>query len=109
MCAYLRVEEMERYSTVSDKDLNELFQEVRTKFKNQFFISETVIKINKWFGPDFVKTFYTVYNNLERGQINNINEVQCMIWYNEGSSINTGIEKSVLYAYFFGLLTNIKP
>lgn len=91
---------------VQDKELNELFQEVRKKFKN-ILIEERRYDNRNWWQKltgDYRKRtgiVYTVYNRIHSMDAQIINFPQDHEW-----SINTGVSKAFVMTYFFGLLTN---
>lgn len=99
MCTYLNDLEFVKFSEVEDKELNEIFQEVRVKFSNEYFIQEHLFIEKRWMKKPIEKRFYTLYKLLITP------EVQVINFHSDGpSSINTGVTKSLLMATFFGLL-----
>lgn len=99
ICTWLTESEIKNYTTVKDKELNELFQEVRRDFENEFFISEMEVITRRWFKKPVHETFYTLY------KATGLPEVQVINFYVDGaSSINTGVKKELVMALFYGML-----
>lgn len=95
--------EVKEYSQVTDEELNELFQEVRKLFKNTYLLQENRIDTRNFWrkllgdtNPNIV--VYTLYvgSGIDY-QV--INFCQDHSW-----SINTGVRKSYIMTYFFGLI-----
>lgn len=98
-------------SKVNDKELNDLFQEVRKEFDNRFYIQETLYDRRTWLDKllgDWKKTgkLYTLYYLPGDIDAQIINFPQQHKW-----SINTMVDKSYLITYFLGMLSgkNYKP
>lgn len=88
----------ETYKNVHDKELNELFQEVRQKVSNRYLIQQHVHIKRKWiFGKSQQVWHYTLYIDLEF-------EAQVFNFPSEQSSINGLVSKSMLMTYFFGVI-----
>lgn len=92
------------FTSVQDKELNELFQEVRSKFDNKYLINERVFTTKKWFRKPISKTVYTLYNLL-----NKAGEVQVINFASDSpNSMNYYVPKSYIMTYFYGILTGMK-
>jgi hypothetical protein len=97
--------EVPNLSKVDDKELDELFQEVRKVFNNGFLIQTTKYDNRTWWDlptENYLKTgtLYTLYHmdKFPDAQVINFPPI-------EGSrSINTSVTKGQLMTYFFGLL-----
>lgn len=93
-------------SKVEDKELDELFQEVRQEFPGKFLIQTTRYDRRTWFDKltgNWIKTgkLYTLYVMLDDIEAQVINFPP-----QEGNwSINTAVPKSYIMTYFFGLLS----
>jgi len=108
MTTFLYDHELRDFTSVQDKELNELFQEVREKFDNKYLIHERVFTTKKWFRKPISKTVYTLYNLL-----NKMGEVQVINFAsdetkNSRNSMNYYVPKSYIMTYFYGVLTGIK-
>lgn len=95
--------EAKEYAQVKDAELNELFQEVRQIFKNSYLLQEHYIDTRGFWGRlfDVVKPKVVVYTLYAGSGIDYqvINFCQDHSW-----SINTGVTKSYIMTYFFGLI-----
>jgi hypothetical protein len=98
ICTYLSNQEYDTFKSVTDKELNELFQEIRT-IRPEFLLEEHNVATYKGFFKRnvIVNTFYTLYNDLGYG------EVQIMNFEN-----GTKVKSEIIYAYFYGILTGAK-
>ena len=101
IATYLQEYETKNYTKVSDKELNEIFQEVRTKFPDRFYVQERDVVYKKWF-KKITKTVYTVYSRINGCEFQELN------FYGGSSSICTNVDSSVVYALFMGLLNSNK-
>ena len=97
---WLNDQELLRYSEVSDPELNELFQEIREITDNKFVIQEMTYKpeFSFWRKKKPTITLYTLYA-VHGWDAQVINFAQDHAW-----SINTGVSKSYITAFFYGLL-----
>lgn len=94
---FLRQEEIERFTYVSDLDLNALYQEVRALSNNTILLEERKIVIKRFFRKPITKTLYTLYNYIGSLDAQIINFAQDHKW-----SINTDVTASYIYTYFYG-------
>lgn len=103
---WLTHQETISFTHVADDEVNELFQEVRAKIGNRFFLDERHIMQKPWFKPWYTVPYYTLYLRLDP----NGYEVQVMNFTPEGgkSSICTGVSAATIMNYFFGVLAGIK-
>lgn len=62
MVSYYNDSELEKAKTVTDKELNELLQEVRAK-DDRYYLQEKKYTIKKWFRKPVEKTYYTLLFN----------------------------------------------
>lgn len=97
---WLNDNDLKEYSRVNDAELNELFQEIRQITDNKFYIQETVWKDNPpfWRKAKPSVTYYSLYA-VQGWDAQVINFAQDHSW-----SINTGVTKSYIMAFFYGLL-----
>lgn len=93
MYTWLYREEMEAYSSVSDKELDKVFQEVRGVISG-VFISERTVSTGKFFWNKREETFYNIYHLTDSG-IFEISEVRCLNLYL--------YNKDLVYNYLCGL------
>lgn len=99
ICTYLNEWEFKNFTTVKDNDMNELFQEIRSIFKDQYYIQEHEYFVKRWFKKPKVRTVYTLYKMLS------MPEVQVVNFFIEGkSTINTNPSKALIMATFYGLI-----
>jgi hypothetical protein len=103
ICTYLSKDEREKYTAVTDPDLNELFQEVREAF-GTYYLYERAIKpkrgfFTSWFEKPKEQMVYTLYAQLSHDEVQIINFPRDWPY-----SINTGVPKSYIMTYFYGLL-----
>lgn len=99
ICTYLTESEFERWTKVSDKELDEIFQEVRTIFGNNYFISERKYTTKRWFRKPVEKTLYSLYVITHKPEVQEINF--CQEWE---YSINTSVPRSYMITYLLGML-----
>lgn len=99
ICTYLNDWEIKNLTTVKDKDLNELFQEVRTIFNGEYYVQQHKYTVKGWFKKPKTETFYTLYKEVS------LPEVQVVNFFVGGEGrINTGVSKALLMATFYGLI-----
>lgn len=94
---FLKQEEIERWSHVSDPDLDILYQDVRKLSNNRILLEEKKIVIKKFMRKPVTKTIYTLYNYTGAMDAQIINFAQDHKW-----SINTSVTASYIYTYFYG-------
>lgn len=102
MVSYYYENELEAAKQVSDKDLNELLQEVREISPN-LYLQEHKRTIKKWFKKPQEQTSYTLLNHVGGLECQIINFAQEHDW-----SINGTVAKSYIYTYFYGFLGGYK-
>jgi len=93
---YLSDNEYSMFKQVPDKDLNELFQEIRIKCP-EFLLEEHKEIINKLFKKSICKTTYTLYADLGYGEVQVMN-------FSSGTRNN----KALIEAFFYGILAGRK-
>lgn len=98
-------EEAKLFSTVEDKELNELFQEVRKEFNSSYLIQTIRYDERTWLDrltSNYLKTGkrYTLYFREKGIDAQVVNFCQDHDW-----SINTSVPKSYIMTFFFGLLS----
>jgi hypothetical protein len=105
---YISDWEIPHLTKVEDKELNDLFQEVRA-IDDRFLIQTTQYDNRTWFDKlmsDYKKTgvVYTLYNHTNRDtQVVNFPPLT-------GSwSINTSVHKAQIMAFFYGFLSGKQP
>lgn len=95
--------ELPAMSSVEDPALNEIFQEVRSKVSNDYYVLSHAFPIReKWYKKRKMKTFYGV-------RVRVGHEFQVLNFCppdHEHHSINTLVKREVVYAYFMGILAN---
>lgn len=98
---WLTDNDLKEYSQVKDKELNELFQEIRQITNNKFYIQETSWKDNPpfWRKAKPSIAYYTLYA-VAGWDAQVINFPQNHSW-----SINTGVTKAFIMTFFYGLLS----
>ena len=101
IATYLQEYEKKNYTSIDDKELNEIFQEVREKFPDKFYVQKTDVVYKRFFKKR-VKVLYSIYYNVKDP------EFQCINFYGGDNSICTNVDGSVLYAFFMGLLNSSK-
>jgi len=94
---FIQPHEVERWSHVSDKELDKLYQEVRVLSSNRILLQENEIIIKRFMRSPITKTVYTLYNYSGGMDAQIINFAQDHKW-----SINTSVTASYIYAYFYG-------
>lgn len=99
ICTYLTDWEIKNFTTVKDKDLNELFQEVRTIFNGKYYIQEREYTVKGWFKKTKTETLYSLYKETFLPEVQQIN-----FYVGNESSINTYVSKALLMATFYGLI-----
>lgn len=98
---WLTPNEIKAYSSVQDEQLNEIFQEVRSKFHDLYLLEETTIKVRRaWWRKPEKRTVYTLHV-----LINRFNECQTINFVQDHDcSINVNVSASYIITYFLGLL-----
>jgi len=98
MYTYIHDYEREKWSSVKDRDINLLLQEVREKFGDKYLVQEREFTTKKWLRKPVTRTLYDVYCGSGM-------EVQCINFCSDGeSSINTTVSKSNVVTLFIGML-----
>lgn len=96
--------EIKAYSSVTDKELNDLFQEIRQKSRNKFLLQEVLWSDRPpfWQTARAPITYYSLYalNGMEAQVINFALDHE---W-----SINTSVRKSHIMAFFYGILAGLQ-
>lgn len=100
---WLNENERETWKWVHDKELNDVFQEVRQKVSNKYLLQMQLFSERKnIFSKSNAYYRYTLYVDLGH-------EAQVVNFYSDGSrSINTQPSKEMVMAYFFGLLNGFE-
>ena len=99
MTTYVSDSELKNYVSVKDKDLNEIFQEVREKISDNYFLEERTFAHKRLFKKPFSRTLNQVfyrYNGMECQVINFCGDGE--------SSINCYMPKSQIYNWMMGML-----
>lgn len=94
---YIYDHEVVKWSHVSDKELDKLYQEVRALSGNRILLQEKEVVIKKFMRKPLIKVLYTLYNYTGCMDAQIINFKQDHEW-----SINTDVTSSYIYAYFYG-------
>jgi len=104
ICTYYGQDELDKMLSVSDKDLNELYAEIRKVFEGKYYLKEKTFIVKSLFRKTVERKVYTLLyqaapNDME---VQVINFCQDHDW-----SINTKVTKSYITTYFLGLLNGI--
>lgn len=101
MSTYYNDYELEKFKSVTNKELNELLQEVR-KIDDRYYLQENLHITKKLFRKPVECLYYTLifkYNGIECQIVNFAQDNKY--------SINMGVTASYIFTYFFGLLTGL--
>lgn len=101
MSSYYNDNELEQFKSVTNKELNELLQEIRL-IDDRYYLQERSFITMKLFKKPVEHFYYTLlfqYNGVECQVINFAQDSNC--------SINSGVSASYIFTYFFGLLTGL--
>jgi hypothetical protein len=93
--------EKKTFVAVSDKELNELFQEVR-KIDNRFLLQERVVVYRRFLRKPIISTVYTLYFDYLAPKSNW--DIQ-IISLGENDIFGSGSNKNLVCAYFYGFLS----
>lgn len=99
---YLSENDIKRFTSVTDQELNTLFQEVREKFDNKYYLEESTHVIKKMFRKPKEYTKYTLYYDTI------LPSVQVINFPSEKGGIRECADKSLIMALFFGLLNGLE-
>lgn len=103
MVSYYYESELEDAKKVSDKELNQLLQEIREK-DDRYYLIERKYNIKKgWFKKPTEEIRYTLLFNICGSECQIVNFCQDHEW-----SINGKVSKSYIYTLFFGWLNGYK-
>jgi hypothetical protein len=106
MCTWYRKEELDKMTSVTDRRLNDLLQEVREKFGNRYYMLEITRTTKPIFGKPKKFFYYSLYGSLGDGEMQ---EVQCINFAQDcEGSIHTTVTASYIITYFLGLLGGLK-
>lgn len=101
---YLTQSEIEAFTSVEDKELNELFQYARKATGNCILMQSGEVITKRLFRSDKVTMYYGVYwTRSEQDR-----EFIITNFYGGESSIRTVVPKEVLMHYLVGLLTGVE-
>jgi hypothetical protein len=93
---------------VSDPDLNELFQEIRAKLPNRYFLNEREIIRKRLFKRPIKTMIYTMYINEYNEAADQTGEYRCFNFPTDDKcSINPSGTRTAIMTYFYGLLGGI--
>ena len=95
---YIDEHERKKLESVNDSEINELFQKVRQKFDNQYFLEEREFIILRFLRKPKKEIRYILYFSISWL------EVQIINFASPKSSICTLVDKSTILNYFCGLL-----
>jgi hypothetical protein len=101
ICTYITDSEKEQWTSVSDKEINRLLQEVR-QIDPKCLIQERECTIKRMFRRPKTLRLYTVYNYVSYGEAQIINFCQEHTW-----SLNTAVSRSYVITYLYGILSGI--
>lgn len=103
MCTYLNESEYEKYSSVADKELNELLQEVREKFDGKYYIQTNKHIQKRIFRKPKEYISYTLYGCLGKPEVQIFNFPK-----DSGSGIGECTGRAQIMTLFYGLLNGMK-
>ena len=103
MVSYYNESELEAAKKVSDKELNELLQEIREKDDRYYLIERKFTIKNGWFKKPTEKIGYTLLFNAYSCECQIVNFCQDHEW-----SINGTVSKSYIHTLFCGWLNGYK-
>lgn len=103
MVSYYNESELEAAKKVSDKELNELLQEIREKDDRYYLIERKFTIKNGWFKKHTEKIGYTLLFNTHSCECQIVNFCQ-----DHELSINGTVSKSYIYTLFCGWLNGYK-
>ena len=98
--SYYNEQELESYKSVKDKDLNELFQDVRNTISSKFYIQEREHEIKRPFKKTKQFTSYSLLYQVSHGECQIINFGNS----DGGSGLNTNSSKGLLSSLLMGML-----
>ena len=106
MTAYYSDYELQKYESVKDKELNELFQEIREKFGPRYYLHEMEWLVKKWLRKDIKTTMYTLLIDLDgKGQSREVhvfNFPTSNLW-----SICDAVPKAQVMTLFLGMVNGL--
>jgi len=102
MVSYYNENELEAAKKVSDKELNELLQEVR-EVDSRYYLQERNVTTKKWLRKPITRTLYTLLYNVGGMECQIINFCQDHEW-----SINGTVTKSYIHTLLCGFLNGFK-
>lgn len=97
---YFSDNDQERYAKVSDKELDDVLQEVRRNFANEYYIKEFITYRKRFLRKSIRVVKYELFHTDNGFDARVINFAQNHDW-----SINTYVDKSYILSYLFGLLS----
>lgn len=98
MYTYITDQDIERWSKATDKDINDILQQVRAVDDRWMIYEYTIIK-RRWFKKDTLLTLYSIRVKQSSHEARIINFAQDHEW-----SINELVTKSYILTYLYGLL-----
>jgi hypothetical protein len=110
MCTYLTMDELKKFTSVNDTEVNDLLQKVRENFDGKFLLETRNYKRKRTFFSSWLSnepqetTLYTLYYDLLGGEVQVINFASD----NTESSIHTHVTKATIMNYFMGMLNGFK-
>lgn len=99
---WLSAAEVNNYKSVTSKELNEIFQEIRT-LDDRYYLKEDIIETKRFLRATKRQMMYTMFIWLQSEEFQIMNFCRDTKW-----SINTMVPASYIYAYFYGFLGGIK-
>lgn len=94
MCTWLTEQQFKLYSQCSDKEVNEVLQEVR-KFEPIWFVDQRQYEVERWLRKPLIRTYFTLYQ-IYQGPYGNSSYPEVRVQ----SSIST---KNDLLNFLYGL------
>lgn len=98
MYTFYTKEELVKFTSVTDKEVNALLQMVREKVSNRYLICEQEHTTYRWFRRPLVSTTYIMLCQGDDGQCQVIN------FYADKCGLNYNVSKGYIMTYLCGLL-----
>ena len=103
--SYYCQEELEKFTTVEDKQLNDLLQEIRNKISVHFYLQTITRTERPLFRKPKVFVYYQMLLSHTKRDLDTVQEVQIINFCQDHAwSINTIVTKSYVVTFFLGML-----
>jgi hypothetical protein len=109
MYTYLSKSEIELAQTVSNKDINDLLQEVNKRFGLRYLVREFPHTEKRLFKKPVLHKYYSLYalhsHIKDLSAVKSVEEVQCVNFCQDHEwSINSTVKASYIITYLLGIL-----